>query len=365
MQSVQGCLKYAFNSISRKGEHARETFCCELIEALEIPNREDLGTEQTTSIDEETFLEFIQEHISQTPTARLALERHCWKAILKDDWDAKKANMDTVIGEGVAFTLWRLFACLSGGELQLDTSSAIWLTQRVNIFATRRRISACIHGREIMPAQVARGESTYWQILDRAAGSLTSPTQERQEVCVRALENLLMEASERILKQGYLLKRGHVRKNWKKRWFVLMPGELKYYISDGEEEAIGTCYLTRNSKVRLVHGQSSMNHRFMVTCGRTAKDFEVSAESEQDRDNWMEYIAFAIEHRVTTLEHLKSKVEDALNLVSSYETSCNIQSVFQSAKSIMSNSCRYQVLKDLIDWIKLLLGIAHDSDSGC
>ena len=364
MQSVQGCLKYAFNSVSRKGKHAHETFCCELIEVLEVPNRlEDLGTEQTTSIDEEAFLEFIQKHISQRPTARSVLERHCWKATLKDDWDAKKANMDTVIGEGVAFTLWRLFAFLSDGELQLDTSSAIWLTQRINIFTTQQRISACIHGREIKPAQVARGESTYWQILDRTAASLTSPTQERQEVCVRALENLLMEASERILKQGYLLKRGHVRKNWKKRWFVLMPGELKYYISDEKEEVMGTCYLTRISKVRLVHGQSSMDNRFMVTCGRTAKDFEISAESEKDRDIWMEYIAFAIEHRVTTLEHLKSKVEGALSLVSSCQTSCNIQSVFLSAESIMSNSCRYQALKDLIDWIKLLLGLTKvDSD---
>ncbi|KAI6657679.1 Dual adapter for phosphotyrosine and 3-phosphotyrosine and 3-phosphoinositide-like [Oopsacas minuta] len=32
-----------------------------------------------------------------------------------------------------------------------------------------------------------------------------------------------------INKSGFLHKRGHVRKNWKKRWFVLDRGELSYY----------------------------------------------------------------------------------------------------------------------------------------
>lgn len=32
-----------------------------------------------------------------------------------------------------------------------------------------------------------------------------------------------------ILKKGYLTKRGHRRKNWRKRWFILEKTTLKYF----------------------------------------------------------------------------------------------------------------------------------------
>lgn len=32
-----------------------------------------------------------------------------------------------------------------------------------------------------------------------------------------------------ILKKGYLTKKGHRRKNWRKRWFILEKTTLKYF----------------------------------------------------------------------------------------------------------------------------------------
>ena len=38
---------------------------------------------------------------------------------------------------------------------------------------------------------------------------------------------------QEVLKEGYLTKQGHVRKNWKRRWFVLYAdGELAYYADE-------------------------------------------------------------------------------------------------------------------------------------
>ena len=42
-----------------------------------------------------------------------------------------------------------------------------------------------------------------------------------------------------IIKQGYLTKQGHIIRNWKKRSFVLMRDELKYYKSETEKKPQG------------------------------------------------------------------------------------------------------------------------------
>jgi len=37
------------------------------------------------------------------------------------------------------------------------------------------------------------------------------------------------EINEKIIKSGYLKKKGEKRKAWKKRWFVLRSNRLSYY----------------------------------------------------------------------------------------------------------------------------------------
>ena len=34
-----------------------------------------------------------------------------------------------------------------------------------------------------------------------------------------------------VLKKGYLTKKGHKRRNWNKRWFVLQRTIMKYFVS--------------------------------------------------------------------------------------------------------------------------------------
>ena len=40
-------------------------------------------------------------------------------------------------------------------------------------------------------------------------------------------------ANDEILKEGFMVKRGHVVKNWKLRWFVLRASNLSYYKNPG------------------------------------------------------------------------------------------------------------------------------------
>lgn len=50
-----------------------------------------------------------------------------------------------------------------------------------------------------------------------------------------------------IEKQGYLVKRGGIVKNWKKRWFVLRGNILYYYSAPDQKEPLGFIPLERSS----------------------------------------------------------------------------------------------------------------------
>ena len=45
-------------------------------------------------------------------------------------------------------------------------------------------------------------------------------------------------------KEGFLFKEGHLRKNFKKRWFVLDEGHLKYFEAPDALEPIATLVIT-------------------------------------------------------------------------------------------------------------------------
>lgn len=48
--------------------------------------------------------------------------------------------------------------------------------------------------------------------------------------------------SKTVLK-GYMMKKGHKRKNWTERWFVLRPNSLSYYVSEDLLEKKGDIIL--------------------------------------------------------------------------------------------------------------------------
>lgn len=43
--------------------------------------------------------------------------------------------------------------------------------------------------------------------------------------------------------KGYMMKKGHKRKNWTERWFVLRPNSLSYYVSEDLLEKRGDIIL--------------------------------------------------------------------------------------------------------------------------
>lgn len=51
--------------------------------------------------------------------------------------------------------------------------------------------------------------------------------------------------------QGYLWKKGHLRRNWTERWFCLKPGSLSYYVSEDGKDCKGVIEMDQNCCVEV------------------------------------------------------------------------------------------------------------------
>lgn len=51
--------------------------------------------------------------------------------------------------------------------------------------------------------------------------------------------------------QGYMWKKGHVRRNWTERWFVLKPSSMAYYVSEDLKDKRGEILLDKGCVVEV------------------------------------------------------------------------------------------------------------------
>ncbi|MGH0131531.1 UNVERIFIED_CONTAM: hypothetical protein FKN15_046688 [Acipenser sinensis] len=99
-----------------------------------------------------------------------------------------------------------------------------------------------------------------------------------------------------VLKEGFLVKRGHIVHNWKTRWFVLLPDRLLYYRYEGgkrESCPRGKVFL---ADCKVTCPCLEYENRPMVIKLKTQKSTEYFLEacSREQRDTWASSITAAI-----------------------------------------------------------------------
>jgi hypothetical protein len=93
-----------------------------------------------------------------------------------------------------------------------------------------------------------------------------------------------------ILKKGFLVKKGHSRRNWNRRYFVLHLTTLSYYEEeDISKSKLGELMLNQNTKLINVRNADSPKHprMFQITCGVSGREFLICAESERSKQSWI------------------------------------------------------------------------------
>ncbi|XP_065124552.1 uncharacterized protein def6c isoform X3 [Paramisgurnus dabryanus] len=126
-----------------------------------------------------------------------------------------------------------------------------------------------------------------WEFLEHlSAGRLLHV--ENKEAFSLAVDDVFMEMYHNIIKKGYLLKKGHVRRNWQERWFVLKPCSLTYYVSEDLKEKKGEIPLEEGS---VVENLPDKEGRRCLFCVKTAlRTYEMSASNLKQRVDWMQAI---------------------------------------------------------------------------
>ncbi|KFQ46574.1 Switch-associated protein 70, partial [Nestor notabilis] len=88
--------------------------------------------------------------------------------------------------------------------------------------------------------------------------------------------------------QGYMLKKGHKRKNWMERWFVLKPNIISYYVSEDLKDKKGDIILDGNCCVEALPDKDGKKCLFLIKC--LDKSFEISASDKKKKQEWIQAI---------------------------------------------------------------------------
>ncbi|XP_028517615.1 pleckstrin-2 [Exaiptasia diaphana] len=94
-------------------------------------------------------------------------------------------------------------------------------------------------------------------------------------------------------KEGYLVKKGHVRHNWKTRWFVLYDERLSYYKKKGDKEPVGYVLLQGCFLVSPCTEYTKKESVFRLT-SKEGIEYLIQAVNNEERDIWSSAIAECI-----------------------------------------------------------------------
>ncbi|KAM9556104.1 switch-associated protein 70 isoform 3-T3 [Guaruba guarouba] len=91
-----------------------------------------------------------------------------------------------------------------------------------------------------------------------------------------------------VPEEGYMLKKGHKRKNWMERWFVLKPNIISYYVSEDLKDKKGDIILDGNCCVEALPDKDGKKCLFLIKC--LDKSFEISASDKKKKQEWIQAI---------------------------------------------------------------------------
>ncbi|KAI8885833.1 PH domain-like protein [Backusella circina FSU 941] len=108
-------------------------------------------------------------------------------------------------------------------------------------------------------------------------------------------EALELLSSEKVLKAGYLLKKGEKRRTWKKRWFVLRSSKLAMYKDKKEYKLLRIIDLHEIHKVVQVTSKNKYKYVFAFVTPKRV--YYVQANDQQDMDDWFQVLNQAKEEQ--------------------------------------------------------------------
>ncbi|KAJ8360165.1 hypothetical protein SKAU_G00166900 [Synaphobranchus kaupii] len=97
-----------------------------------------------------------------------------------------------------------------------------------------------------------------------------------------------------VIKAGYCVKQGAMRKNWKRRYFLLEENSLSYFKSDAEKDPLRIIPLKEVQKVQECKQSDMMMRDNLFEVVTAARTFYIQTDSPEDMHGWIKAVSGAI-----------------------------------------------------------------------
>ncbi|XP_054465314.1 differentially expressed in FDCP 6 homolog [Anoplopoma fimbria] len=215
----------------------------------------------------------------------------CWTLTAKKNYQTDK-NSSTVLPEKDAFRLWCLFNFLSEDKypLVMVPDEVEYLLKKICMAMTIE--FNCVELEDFFSQDsVQQSGITVWVFLEMMnSGKMTRGID--KSIISMAIEEVYREIVGDVLKEGYLWKKGQLRRNWKERWFTLRPSNLSYYSGEDRKDCQGNIVLDGNCCVEVLPDRDGK--RCMFCLKTLSKTYEMSASDTKQRQEWTTAIQTAI-----------------------------------------------------------------------
>uniref|UniRef100_A0A8C6T7H9 Switch-associated protein 70 n=1 Tax=Neogobius melanostomus TaxID=47308 RepID=A0A8C6T7H9_9GOBI len=200
---------------------------------------------------------------------RLELNHMCWTLCCKKNLDQSQLQ----VSEYDAFKLWCIFNFLSEEHYPL-----VLVSQEMEYLL--HKLCEAMGG-----SWVEQGLSV-WELL-RLMGAGLFKNIHRHTLSM-GISEVYQELILDVLKQGFMQKKGHKRKNWTERWFVLKPDCISYFTGEDQQDKKGDIPLDGNCFVESLPDKDGKKCLFLVKSSQ--KTFEISASDKKKKQEWIQAI---------------------------------------------------------------------------
>uniref|UniRef100_A0A668AK22 Switch-associated protein 70 n=1 Tax=Myripristis murdjan TaxID=586833 RepID=A0A668AK22_9TELE len=219
----------------------------------------------------------------------LEFNKLCWTLCYKK-------NINTthlLISNEDAFKVWCIFNFLSENRYPL-----VIITEEIEYFLRKlmEAMGTVLNEEQFSDYKLQLNKRknclTAWELIELVGMGHFSRGLNHQTLSM-GINEVFQELILDVLKQGYMMKKGHKRKNWTERWFVLGPTSISYYVCEDLADKKGVIVLDRSCCVESLPDKEGKKCLFIIKCAD--KSFEISASDKKKKQEWIQAIQTCIQ----------------------------------------------------------------------
>ncbi|XP_014063961.1 differentially expressed in FDCP 6 isoform X3 [Salmo salar] len=217
----------------------------------------------------------------------------CWMMTMKKNYRPTSGQGGLLCSLRDCFKLFCLFNLLSEDHypLIMILQEVEYLMKKISTAMNQEWDGKPLEDLQSQDASVQEKGMSVWVFLDHmGAGRLLRVS--NAGAFSLALDQVFLEMYHNVLKRGYMWKKGHVRRNWMERWFVLRPSFMAYYASEDLKDKKGEIPLDQNCVVEAIPDRDGKRCLFCVKT--TSKTYEMSAADQRQRVEWTQALQTAV-----------------------------------------------------------------------